>query len=96
MTTKTVISKFSLPTVNRGTVEFVVSVDKKGYYVHELCELTSWARIMGSGEQIAHQIISSTRIGNQYGKYWRPKPLKSYHSALIAAQIHSKLEVQYF
>jgi len=94
--TRKVVSKFALFTVNRGLRTFIISMDIKGYYAHELTGLTQWAKVFGGDQMNASLINDRQRRGNQYGIVWKPRPLRSFYSAQIACQIHANIHIQYF
>jgi hypothetical protein len=84
-----VIDQFTLPTANRGTKTYVISATAKGFFAHELGELTPWAQVMATGERTAHRINPTVRRGNRWGRYFKPQPFRSFHSARIAAQLYA-------
>ena len=90
MATKKVVHKVNVQTVNRGSCTYIISVDSRGYWAHELGELTQWAKVMGTDEQKAHRINPSARRGNQYGTYWRLRPFKTPSEVVRAIRAYSQ------
>jgi len=88
-----VVKQFSLETVNRGICEYTITQDKKGFYAHELGELTQWAKVMQTGERKAHRINNNRRRGNQHRTQWVPIPYKSIEEAENAAIGYSKVNI---
>jgi hypothetical protein len=91
----TVIDKFTLPTPNRGQREFIITKTAKGYFAHELGELTQFAKVFGTQEQNAHRINPTVKRANQYGYYFKPRPFATFETARIAAQLHSQQNLYY-
>ena len=91
-----VIQHLTLPTVNRGEKEFIISQTDKGFFAHELGDLTQWAKVFGGGEQKAHRLNPNRRIGNQYIRSWRPRPFKTIDRAISSIHEHANTSVQYF
>jgi hypothetical protein len=90
------ILKIEEDTPNRGTKTFIVSKSEKGYFAHELGELTQWAKAFNTGELYAHRINPTVRRGNQYGIFWRTKPFTEINQAIAAIQVHAKCHIRYF
>lgn len=75
------VSLIELETVNRGRQMFTISQSDKGYFAHELGELTEISKVTGGAQQYAHKLNKSVRRGNQYGRYWKPKPYQTIDQA---------------
>ncbi len=76
--------------INANDRQFIISQTDKGYFAHELGELTQWAIVTGNGERKAHRINPARRFANQYGAFWRPIPFKSLQDAANAVNDYSK------
>jgi len=75
-----VILKFAAVT-NRGLTEFIISETDKGFFAHELGDLTQWAKVFHTQERKAYRLNPRKRYGNQYGRYWRETPVKTLSNA---------------
>jgi hypothetical protein len=91
-----VIQKIEVKTVNRGVQTFTVSQNSKGFFAHELGELTQWAKAFNTGEQKAHRLNPTKVVGNQYGSWWKPKPFQYVNEAFQAIHNQANTNVQYF
>lgn len=80
-----VVDQMELPTNNRGIQTFIISQNEKGFYAHELGELTSWARAFGTGERKAHP-LNPTRRYRYRGYRFRPQPFPSAQEAKTVIQ----------
>mgnify|MGYP006344763869 CR=1 FL=1 len=87
------VKQFSLETINRGICDYTITQDKKGYYAHELGELTQWAKVMQTGERKAYRIGINRRRGNQYGTQWVIVPYASLELAELAAIGYSQVRI---
>jgi len=76
-----VIQTIQLPTPNRGIADYIISQDAKGFFAHELGELTQWAKVFKTGERKAHRLNPSVRRGNQYGTFFKPKAFTTFEQA---------------
>lgn len=91
-----VIEEIKMNTVNRGVKRFIISQNKKGYFAHELGGKTQWALVFNKSELKAHQLNPTRRTGNQYGRFYRPKPFTTIQDArkqIISTAFQS---IQYF
>ena len=93
--TSQVISKFELPTVNRGIKTFIVSFNGKHYFTHELGRKTQWAKAFDTEDVHAHRCNPSVKRGNQYGRYWRVKGMKQFEDAVLLAEKQANKNVIY-
>jgi hypothetical protein len=71
-----VIFKTDLLTVNRGVRTFTISQSEKGFFAHEIGELTQIAKVIGGDTRNAHRLNPTVKRANQYGKFFKPKPLQ--------------------
>ena len=90
------VKKIELDTVNRGKVTFVISQTIKGFFAHEIGELTQWAKVFGGEERKAHRINPTRGYLNQYGRWWREVPLKTIEEAMNIITERAQTHVQYF
>lgn len=91
-----VIVKVSLDTVNRGKKLFLISKNDKGYFANEVGELTEISKVTGGDQRYCHRLNPSRKHGNQYGKFWRPKPFVTITEAMNKIQNHAQTNVRYF
>lgn len=96
MTSAKVVLILSLDTVNRGKQTFIVSQSEKGFFAHELGELTEISKVIGGSSQYAHKLNKSVRRGNQYGKFLRPKPYLTIDQARDRINEIAQTNVRYF
>lgn len=87
------VKQLSLETVNRGICDYTITQDAKGYYAHELGELTQWAKVAGTSERKAHRINPSKRIGNQHKTQYVPIPYVSIEQAEREARFYAKQNI---
>lgn len=95
MKSQTII-RIERDTANRGIKTFIVSQNEKGYFAHELGDLTQWAKVTGNGELAAHRLNPTVKRGNQYGRYFKQKPFTSISEAMTAITERADTKTWYF
>jgi hypothetical protein len=93
--TMKVIQQIPLPTVNRGIQTFIISVNKKGFFAHELGDLTQFAEVFKKQDRIAHRLNKQVRFGNQHIKSRKPKPFGSIEEAITAIREQANTTIIY-
>lgn len=90
-----VVLTTDLETVNRGKQTFTISQSDKGYFAHEIGDLTQWSKVTGGDQRNAHRLNKSVRRGNQYGKFWKVKPYSTFEQAQARINEASQEHIRY-